>query len=30
MQRLRTKLLTSSKHIVTVRGFGYKFLNEGK
>lgn len=30
MQRLRTKLLTSSKHIVTVKGFGYKFLNEGK
>lgn len=30
MQRLRTKLLTSSKHLVTVRGFGYKFLTEGK
>ena len=24
IQRLRTKLLKSSKHIVTVRGFGYK------
>ena len=27
-QRLRTKLLSSSNHIVTVRGFGYKFLTE--
>ena len=25
VQRLRTKLLTSSDHILTVRGFGYKF-----
>ena len=25
VQRLRTKLLTSFEHIVTVRGFGYKF-----
>ena len=25
VQRLRTKLLTLSEHIVTVRGFGYKF-----
>ena len=28
VQRLRTKLLSSSNHIVTVRGFGYKFLTE--
>ncbi|MFL2909114.1 MAG: response regulator [Limisphaerales bacterium] len=28
VQRLRTKLLSSSNHIVTVRGFGYKFLAE--
>ncbi|RZO54171.1 MAG: response regulator transcription factor [Limisphaerales bacterium] len=28
VQRLRTKLLSSSNYIVTVRGFGYKFLAE--
>ena len=30
VQRLRTKLLTSSEHIVTVRGFGYKFYTESE
>ena len=30
VQRLRTKLLTSSEHIVTVRGFGYKFYVESQ
>ena len=30
VQRLRTKLLTSSEHIVTVRGFGYKFYLESQ
>ena len=30
VQRLRTKLLTSSEHIVSVRGFGYKFYVESQ
>ena len=30
VQRLRTKLLTLSEHIVTVRGFGYKFYVESQ
>ena len=30
VQRLRKKLLTSSEHIATVRGFGYKFYVESQ